>query len=111
MIDSLCTHHVEEDEKFTDVRIVTLKNCKSDISTNIVLLNIFVAEENGGMNEEQWLEVFGIYSKGMPLAEIETRIRHYLQLSLVTMFQFRMENAITNILAIFDKEKARKGYY
>lgn len=111
MIDSLGSDHVIEDGKFTDVRIVTLKNCKGDISTNIALLNIFVAKENGGINEQQWLKLLGIYSRGLPLQEIENTIRLYLQISLVVMFQFRIEAMITAILAKLDEKKARDGYY
>ena len=107
IIESLGDKHIEENGILKDVRIAELVNCKSDISINIVLLNVLVVKENGGMNEEQWLKMLGIYSKDVPLPVIETRIRQYLKLSFITMFQFRIENMITNILAVLDKEKAR----
>lgn len=111
MIQALGSNHVEEDGNFKDVRIITLKECKHDISTTIVLLNVFNAKATGYMSEPVWLEVFGIRLKDTPLSQIESRIVHYLKLSLVTMYQFRMENMITNILANFNKEKATKGYH
>lgn len=111
IIESLGNNHIEENGILKDVRIAELVNCKSDISINIVLLNILVAKETGRMNEEQWLSMFGINPKDLPVSLIETRIRQYLKLSLTTMFQFRIENMITNILAIFDQEKAKKGYF
>jgi hypothetical protein len=57
------------------------------------------------------MKLLGIYSKDVPLSSIEFRIRQYLRLSLTTMLQFRIENMITNILAVLDKKKAKKKYY
>lgn len=112
MIESLGSNHVIEDGNLKDVRIATLKECKHDISTNIVFLNVFMAKETGYMSEAEWIKVFGIQSKDTSLPVIERRIRHFLQLSLVTLYQFRIENLITNILAILDKERAKDaGYY
>jgi hypothetical protein len=111
MIESLGPNHIEEEGNLKDVRIATLKNCKADISTNIVLLNIFVAKENKGITMEQWFRLTGIQPKDTGLDKIEDKIRHYLQLSLIIMFQFRIENMVTNILEIFNKKQARRGYY
>lgn len=112
MMEPLGSNHVVEDGNLKDVRIATLKECKHDISGNIVFLNMFMAKETGYMSEAEWTSVFGIQSKDTSLPVIERRIHHFLQLSLVTLYQFRIENLITTILAVFDKEKPKDaGYY
>lgn len=72
MIESLGSNHVVEDGNFKDVRIITLKECKQDISANIVLLNVFMAKETGYMSEAKWISVFGIQPKDTPLSVIES---------------------------------------
>ena len=111
IMHSLGPNHALENGNFKDVRIITVKECKHDISTTISLLNVFNAKATGYMSESQWLQVFGIQPKDTPLSQIEGRIIHYLKLSLVTMYQFRMENMLTNILARFDMKETAKGYH
>ena len=111
IMHSLGPNHALENGNFKDVRIITVKECKHDISTTISLLNVFNAKASGYMSEAQWLQVFGIQPKDTPLSQIEGRIIHYLKLSLVTMYQFRMENMLTNILARFDMKETAKGYH
>lgn len=111
MIQSLGSNHVVEDGNFKDVRIITLKECKHDISTTIALLNVFNTKARGYMTEAQWLQVFGIQPKDTPLSKIEDRMIHYLKLSLVIMYQFRIENMMTNILVRLDSGKLERGYH
>jgi hypothetical protein len=49
MFESIGDNHMEENGIFLDVRVAELVNCKSDISINLAILNIFVQKEEGQM--------------------------------------------------------------
>jgi hypothetical protein len=90
-----------------DVRAATLLNVKGDIVIGITNLNIIIGFEQKTITMDT-VRVLGLEQLDKDTgATFLFRLSQYMQLSLVAMFQFRIENMITNILARLKKEVPR----
>ena len=86
-------------DEFTDGRAASLKIMLSDLGINLILIDLLV---NVGTSNKTKVRAHERYY---------SNATDYLRLALATIFQFRLENMVTNILAQFDKSAAANlGY-
>jgi hypothetical protein len=99
-----------KDGNIQDVRAATLMIWKADIGLNIMLINLLTSPLTGKIPLKKFNELAGTDNPNIPPALYSVKAIDYLRLALTIMFQFRIENMITNILAHFNEQKARLGY-
>lgn len=105
---------VKGNVKIEDVRAACLMTWKSDISNNILILNVIATMNETiavkTLPESFWRSVIGLSDPTVPLVWLENNLSQYLRLALVTMLQFRIENMIVNVLNTLDKTKVTRRY-
>jgi hypothetical protein len=99
------------DDQIKDVRAGTLMICKADITSNILVLNFLAGMNEGIMPESNLRMIIGLTDQTIPLSSVVERLSQYLRLAFVTMFQFRVENMIVNILNVINANHVTRTYY
>jgi hypothetical protein len=95
--------------RIDDVRYLIFSNLRNLIATDIMIFNIFSAMEEGRIPYDSLNDLLGMHG-GKPEDAI-VRMGMHLRLSLVTLFQFQVENLISNILLALDSTAlTRRGY-
>lgn len=83
---------------------------RSDVSSIVAILKFLSMGESGAIPEKEFKRTIGSIESKIALLEEINRIVAYLRLSCVTMFQFRLENMLTNVLAVFVRRIGRDGF-
>jgi len=92
-----------------DVRKAIFSNCRSFIMSSILSLNVLSAREEDRLPEPLYLEIFGISKEGA--TTFFNSYGKFTRLSLVTMFQFQIENFLKNVLHEMTGNNPPQGFY
>jgi hypothetical protein len=94
-----------------DVRPATLTILLSETALNVMILNVLASRAEGTIPDDTFRSIIGIHDPTISTGYIANKMASYLRLAMVTMIQFRIENMITNILAVLDKTKVTRSYH
>lgn len=91
----------------TDLRGLFFLNTRTLVQFNIALMNIFSVAQENRMRPEVYRQLLGI-AKGN-LNDATQHMNLYMRASLITLYQFQVENLFANILARM-KSDIPRGY-
>ena len=93
-----------------DLRSRIFLNIEGQLGNIISFLNVLLCMQEGIIPPEKYITYFGLVDKGKgPL--LARKLSMYMRLSLITMFQFQVENYFVNVLyALKPQEKPPPSY-
>ena len=92
-----------------DIRKAVFSNCRSFIMSSILTLKVLSIREENRLDDKLYVGLFGLTKDAS--TSFFNSYGKFTRLSLVTMFQFQVENLLKNILFALTSKKPPKGFY